>query len=169
MHCNLKAPSAGDALSAAWAREMVEEVRRARLSAAPPLTILSRGSAGTVIGLSRRPAGAPASVPGTWELEVRAGGLACCTNCMLMVTSVTFFADGDDMALTTSMSGEEGWLCGTLNTVEKVLGLVWGDPPTELQEDSELITFPLYFMVNQNGEWGKKIDARNMPQIGAYL
>lgn len=167
MHRNLTAPVAGDALSAAWARELVDELRRCRLSVAWPLVVRSRGPAGTVLALSDSAAGA-AGAAGTWELTVT-GGQATCVNCMVMTTTVTFFAEGDEMELTASMSGTVGWLCGTLNTETKVVGLAFTDPPTALQEDSEVIYYPLYKMACKDGKWGVKIDARNMPRIGAYL
>lgn len=167
MHRNLTAPVAGDALSAAWARELIEEVRRARITAAWPLVVRSRGPAGTVLALSDSAAGA-AGAAGTWELTVT-GDQATCVNCMVMTTTVTFFAEGDEMELTASMSGTVGWLCGTLNTETKVVGLAFTDPPTALQEDSEVIYFPLYKMKKAGVKWGVALDARNMPRIGAYL
>jgi hypothetical protein len=106
--------------------------------------------------------------PGTWELTVT-GDQATCVNCMVMTTTVTFFAEGDEMELTASMSGTVGWLCGTLNTETKVVGLAFTDPPTALQEDSEVIYFPLYKMKKAGVKWGVALDARNMPRLGAYL
>lgn len=167
MHRNLRAPAAGENLSAAWARELVEELRRCRLSVMWPLVIRARGPAGTVLALSDSAASA-AGAPGTWELTV-AGNTATCVNCMMMTTTVTFFAEGDEMELTASMSGTVGWLCGTLNTETKVLGLTFDNPPTALQENSEVIYFPLYKMRKAGDKWGVTLDARNMPRIGAYL
>lgn len=168
MHGNLTAPVAGDALSAAWARELIEEVRRARITAAWPLVVRSRGPAGTVLALSDSGAAGAAGAAGTWELTVT-GDQATCVNCMVMTTTVTFFAEGDEMELTASMSGTVGWLCGTLNTETKVVGLAFTDPPTALQEDSEVIYFPLYKMKKAGVKWGVALDARNMPRLGAYL
>jgi|GEM_PF-5559349 len=166
MHRNLTAPVAGDALSAAWARELVDELRRCRLSVAWPLVIRSRGPAGTLLALSDSAPVSGAAEP--WALTVT-GGQATCVNCMVMTTTVTFFAEGDEMKLTASMSGTEGWLCGTLNTETKVVGLAFTAPPTALQEDSEVIYYPLYKMKKAGGKWGVTLDARNMPRIGAYL
>ena len=168
MHGNLTAPVAGDALSAAWARELVDELRRCRLSVAWPLVVRSRGPAGTVLALSDSGAAGAAGAAGTWELTVT-GDQATCVNCMVMTTTVTFFAEGDEMELTASMSGTVGWLCGTLNTETKVVGLAFTDPPTALQEDSEVIYFPLYKMKKAGVKWGVALDARNMPRLGAYL
>ena len=148
MHANLSAPTAGDGVSAAWARALVEELRRCRLSAAWPLVIRSRGPAGTVLAVAASAASGAASAPRTWSLSVESS-VATCRYCMTMLSTVTVFkagedlADGDEMELTASLSGEKGWLCGTINGTTKELGLAFGDPPDAL-------------------------DARDMPRIPGY-
>jgi len=105
-----------------------------------------------------------------WELTIDED-TATCVNCMLMLSTVTVMAAGDQMQLTCDLTGKtDGWLCGTLNTETetKVVGLAFTDPPTALQEDSEVIYYPLYKMKKAGGKWFVTLDARNMPRIGAY-
>lgn len=173
MHANIKTPAAGEGVSAAWARSLVEEIRRNRLSAAWPLVISSRGPGGTALALASGFAGASAGPARTWALTV-SGATATCVNCMTMLSTVTVFkagedlADGDEMELTASLSGEKGWLCGTINGATKELGLAFGDPPDELDADEETIRFPLYYMVKTDGMWQIALDARDMPRIPGY-
>lgn len=168
MHANIKTPAAGEGVSAAWARSLVEEIRRNRLSAAWPLVISSRGPGGTALALASGFAGASAGPARTWALTV-SGATATCVNCMAMLTTVTVTAPGETMALTAAMSGTAGWLCGTLNGGTKALGLAWGDPAETLDEDEETVRFPLYKMeLSENGLWVCVLDARDMPRIGGY-
>jgi len=173
MHANIKTPAAGDGVSAAWARELVEELRRCRLSATWPLVIRSRGPAGTVLAVAASTAPGAGPTPRTWSLNID-GSAATCRYCMTMLSTVTVFkhgedlADGDKMELTASLSGDQGWLCGTINGATKELGLAFGDPPDELDADEETIRFPLYYMVKTDGMWQIALDARDMPRIPGY-
>lgn len=102
-----------------------------------------------------------------WELTID-GDTATCINCMLMLSTVTVMAAGDQMQLTCDLTGKtDGWLCGVINGATKEVSLDFRDPTTEMNEEQEEIVFPLYRVIN-DGVWRVAVDVRAMPRIGAY-
>ena len=163
---NFTPPAAGTPLSATWMRGLVAALRSMRLRVAEPLR-LTRGPDGTTLSLRAQPGGgAAAAVPQAWDLTVD-GNTARCARCLVMRSATTVMAPGD---LSAGMSGSGGWLCGELDTEANTLALVWGDPPAALQEDSELVRFPLYRMKKDgNGPWSVECDARAIPRLGIHV
>lgn len=103
-----------------------------------------------------------------WELTID-GDTATCVNCMLMLSTVTVMAAGDQMQLTCDLTGKtDGWLCGVINGATKEVSLGFRDPTTEMDEEQEEIVFPLYRVIKTGGVWRVAVDARAMPRIGAY-
>ena len=102
-----------------------------------------------------------------WELTID-GDTATCINCMLMLSTVTVMAAGDQMQLTCDLTGHtDGWLCGVINGSTKAVSLDFRDPTTEMDEEQDEIVFPLY-RVTKDDVWRVAVDARAMPRIGAY-
>ena len=90
-------------------------------------------------------------------------------NCMLMLSTVTVMAAGDQMQLTCDLTGHtDGWLCGVINGATKEVSLDFRDPTTEMDEAQDEIVFPLYRVVKNVGAWRVAVDVRAMPRIGAY-
>lgn len=103
-----------------------------------------------------------------WELTIN-GDTATCVNCMLMLSTVTVKAAGDQMQLTCDLTGHtDGWLCGVINGSTKEVSLDFREPTTEMNEEQDEIVFPLYRVVKNVGVWRVAVDARSMPRIGAY-
>lgn len=103
-----------------------------------------------------------------WELTID-GDTATCVNCMLMLSTVTVMAAGDQMQLTCDLTGKtDGWLCGVINGATKEVSLDFRDPTTEMNEEQGEIVFPLYRVIKTGGVWRVAVDARAMPRIGAY-
>ena len=103
-----------------------------------------------------------------WELTID-GDTATCVNCMLMLSTVTVMAAGDQMQLTCDLTGHtDGWLCGVINGATKEVSLDFRDPTTEMDEAQDEIVFPLYRVVKNVGAWRVAVDVRAMPRIGAY-
>lgn len=103
-----------------------------------------------------------------WELTID-GDTATCINCMLMLSTVTVMAAGDQMQLTCDLTGKtDGWLCGVINGATKEVSLDFRDPTTEMNEEQEEIVFPLYRVIKVDGVWRVAVDVRAMPRIGAY-
>lgn len=103
-----------------------------------------------------------------WELTID-GDTATCVNCMLMLSTVTVMAAGDQMQLTCDLTGKtDGWLCGVINGATKEVSLDFRDPTTEMNEEQEEIVFPLYRVIKVDGVWRVAVDVRAMPRIGAY-
>ena len=103
-----------------------------------------------------------------WELTID-GDTATCVNCMLMLSTVTVMAAGDQMQLTCDLTGHtDGWLCGVIKGSTKEVSLDFRDPTTEMNEEQDEIVFPLYRVIKVDGVWRVAIDARAMPRIGAY-
>ena len=103
-----------------------------------------------------------------WELTID-GDTATCVNCMLMLSTVTVMAAGDQMQLTCDLTGHtDGWLCGVINGATKEVSLDFRDPTTEMDEEQAEIVFPLYRVVKNVGAWRVAVDVRAMPRIGAY-
>jgi hypothetical protein len=103
-----------------------------------------------------------------WELTID-GDTATCVNCMLMLSTVTVKAAGDQMQLTCALTGHSvGWLCGVINGSTKEVSLDFREPTTEMNEEQDEIVFPLYRVIKEDGVWRVAIDARAMPRIGAY-
>ena len=109
-----------------------------------------------------------ATVQTTWELTID-GDTATCVNCMLMLSTVTVMAAGDQMQLTCALTGHtDGWLCGVIKGSTKEVSLDFREPTTEMNEEQDEIVFPLYRVIKEDGVWRVAIDARAMPRIGAY-
>ena len=109
-----------------------------------------------------------ATVQTPWELTID-GDTATCVNCMLMLSTVTVMAAGDQMQLTCDLTGyTDGWLCGVIKGSTKEVSLDFRDPTTEMNEEQDEIVFPLYRMLKEDDVWRVAIDARAMPRIGAY-
>jgi len=87
---------------------------------------------------------------------------------MVMLSTVTVMAAGDQMQLTCDMTGYTGWLCGVINGATKELSLAFRDPTTEMNEEQDEIVFPLYRVYKEEDVWRVAVDARSMPRIGAY-
>ena len=103
-----------------------------------------------------------------WELTID-GDTATCVNCMLMLSTVTVKAAGDQMKLTCALTGHtDGWLCGVIKGSTKEVSLDFRDPTTEMNEEQDEIVFPLYRVIKEDGVWRVAIDVRAMPRIGAY-
>ena len=103
-----------------------------------------------------------------WELTID-GDTATCVNCMLMLSTVTVMAAGDQMQLTCALTGHtDGWLCGVIKGSTKEVSLDFRDPTTEMNEEQDEIVFPLYRVIKYDGVWRVAVDARAMPRIGAY-
>ena len=103
-----------------------------------------------------------------WELTID-GDTATCVNCMLMLSTVTVMAAGDQMQLTCDLTGKtDGWLCGVINGSTKEVSLDFRDPTTAMDEDQDEIVFPLYRMIKDGDAWRVAVDVRAMPRIGAY-
>ncbi len=112
------------------------------------------------------PASAAAQTP--WELTID-GDTATCVNCMLMLSTVTVKAAGDQMQLTCDLTGHtDGWLCGVIKGSTKEVSLDFRDPTTEMNEAQDEIVFPLYRVSKADGVWRVAVDVRSMPRIGAY-
>ena len=112
--------------------------------------------------------GANATAQTPWELTID-GDTATCVNCMLMLSTVTVMAAGDQMQLTCALTGHtDGWLCGVINGSTKEVSLDFREPTTEMNEEQDEIVFPLYRVIKEDGVWRVAIDARAMPRIGAY-
>ena len=108
------------------------------------------------------------TVQTAWELTID-GDTATCVNCMLMLSTVTVMAAGDQMQLTCDLTGHtDGWLCGVINGATKEVSLDFRDPTTEMDEAQDEIVFPLYRVVKNVGAWRVAVDVRAMPRIGAY-
>lgn len=170
---NLHTPSAGEPVSAAWARGVVEDLRALRLQALPPL-MLTRTPSGTTLRVASGPS-APAALPQAWDLSVD-GATAACRRCLLMLSSVVAVPEGFTpttwMAetLTATLSGSSGWLCARLHTGTKAIALVFADPPTEPDPDSEYMYVPLYFMAaSAAGAWSVAADVRAAPVAVGYV
>jgi hypothetical protein len=103
-----------------------------------------------------------------WELTID-GDTATCVNCMLMLSTVTVMAAGDQMQLTCDLTGHtDGWLCGVIKGSTKEVSLDFRDPTTEMNEEQDEIVFPLYRVIKVDGVWMVAVDVRAMPRIGAY-
>lgn len=103
-----------------------------------------------------------------WELTID-GDTATCVNCMLMFSTVTVMAAGDQMQLTCDLTGHtDGWLCGVIKGSTKEVSLDFREPTTEMNEEQEEIVFPLYRVIKADGVWRVAVDVRAMPRIGAY-
>ncbi len=103
-----------------------------------------------------------------WELTID-GDTATCVNCMLMLSTVTVMAAGDQMKLTCDLTGHtDGWLCGVIKGSTKEVSLDFREPTTEMNEEQDEIVFPLYRVIKEDGVWRVAVDARAMPRIGAY-
>ena len=103
-----------------------------------------------------------------WELTID-GDTATCVNCMLMLSTVTVMAAGDQMQLTCDLTGKtDGWLCGVINGATKEVSLDFRDPTTAMNEEQDEIVFPLYRMIKDGDAWRVAVDVRAMPRIGAY-
>ena len=103
-----------------------------------------------------------------WELTID-GDTATCVNCMLMLSTVTVMAAGDQMQLTCDLTGHtDGWLCGVINGSTKEVSLDFRDPTTKMNEEQDEIVFPLYRVSKDGGVWRVAVDVRAMPRIGAY-
>lgn len=103
-----------------------------------------------------------------WELTIN-GDTATCVNCMLMLSTVTVKAAGDQMQLTCSLTGHtDGWLCGVINGATKEVSLDFRDPTTAMNEEQDEIVFPLYRVIKEDDVWRVAVDVRAMPRIGAY-
>ena len=112
--------------------------------------------------------GTTLTVQTAWELTID-GDTATCVNCMLMLSTVTVMAAGDQMQLTCDLTGHtDGWLCGVIKGSTKEVSLDFRDPTTEMNEEQDEIVFPLYRVSKDGGVWRVAIDARAMPRIGAY-
>ena len=94
---------------------------------------------------------------------------ATCVNCMLMLSTVTIMAAGDQMQLTCDLTGKtDGWLCGVIKGSTKEVSLDFRAPTTAMNEEQDEIVFPLYRVIKEDGVWRVAVDARSMPRIGAY-
>ena len=103
-----------------------------------------------------------------WELTID-GDTATCVNCMLMLSTVTVMAAGDQMQLTCDLTGHtDGWLCGVIKGSTKEVSLDFREPTTEMNEEQDEIVFPLYRVIKYDGVWRVAVDVRAMPRIGAY-
>ena len=103
-----------------------------------------------------------------WELTID-GDTATCVNCMLMLSTVTVMAAGDQMQLTCALTGHtDGWLCGVIKGSTKEVSLDFREPTTEMNEEQDEIVFPLYRVIKYDGVWRVAVDVRAMPRIGAY-
>ena len=103
-----------------------------------------------------------------WELTID-GDTATCVNCMLMLSTVTVMAAGDQMQLTCDLTGHtDGWLCGVIKGSTKEVSLDFREPTTEMNEEQDEIVFPLYRVIKEDGVWRVTVDVRAMPRIGAY-
>lgn len=103
-----------------------------------------------------------------WELTID-GDTATCINCMLMLSTVTVMAAGDQMQLTCDLTGHtDGWLCGVIKGSTKEVSLDFREPTTEMNEEQDEIVFPLYRVIKYDGVWRVAVDVRAMPRIGAY-
>jgi len=103
-----------------------------------------------------------------WDLTID-GDTATCVNCMLMLSTVTVMAAGDQMQLTCDLSGHSaGWLCGVIKGSTKEVSLDFREPTTEMNEEQDEIVFPLYRVIKEDGVWRVTVDVRAMPRIGAY-
>ena len=112
--------------------------------------------------------GTTLTVQTPWELTID-GDTATCVNCMLMLSTVTVMAAGDQMQLTCDLTGHtDGWLCGVIKGSTKEVSLDFRDPTTEMDEDQDEIVFPLYRMLKEDDVWRVAVDVRAMPRIGAY-
>ena len=112
--------------------------------------------------------GSPTPVQTPWELTID-GDTATCVNCMLMLSTVTVKAAGDQMQLTCDLTGHtDGWLCGVIKGSTKEVSLDFREPTTEMNEEQDEIVFPLYRVIKEDGVWKVAVDARAMPRIGAY-
>ena len=108
------------------------------------------------------------TVQTAWELTID-GDTATCVNCMLMLSTVTVMAAGDQMQLTCDLSGHtDGWLCGVIKGSTKEVSLDFREPTTEMDEEQDEIVFPLYRVIKEDGVWRVTVDVRAMPRIGAY-
>jgi hypothetical protein len=106
--------------------------------------------------------------PAAWDLTID-GDTATCVNCMLMLSTVTVMAAGDQMQLTCALTGHSaGWLCGVINGSTKEVSLDFREPTTEMNEEQDEIVFPLYRVIKEGGVWRVAVDVRAMPRIGAY-
>jgi len=104
-----------------------------------------------------------------WELLTIDGDTATCVNCMLMLSTVTVKAAGDQMQLTCDLTGHtDGWLCGVIKGSTKEVSLDFREPTTEMNEEQDEIVFPLYRVIKEDGVWRVTVDVRAMPRIGAY-
>ena len=112
--------------------------------------------------------GTTLTVPTAWELTID-GDTATCVNCMLMLSTVTVMAAGDQMQLTCDLTGHtDGWLCGVIKGSTKEVSLDFRDPTTEMNEEQDEIVFPLYRVIKKDDVWRVAVDVRAMPRIGAY-
>jgi len=112
--------------------------------------------------------GTTLTVQTPWELTID-GDTATCVNCMLMLSTVTVKAAGDQMQLTCDLTGHtDGWLCGVIKGSTKEVSLDFRDPPTAMNEEQDEIVFPLYRVIKADGVWRVAVDVRAMPRIGAY-
>ena len=112
--------------------------------------------------------GSPTPVQTPWELTID-GDTATCVNCMLMLSTVTVMAAGDQMQLTCALTGHtDGWLCGVIKGSTKEVSLDFREPTTEMNEEQDEIVFPLYRVIKEDGVWKVAVDARAMPRIEAY-
>ncbi len=103
-----------------------------------------------------------------WELTIDRD-TATCTNCMLMLSTVTVMAAGGQMQLTCDLTGHtDGWLCGVIKGSTKEVSLDFRAPTTAMNEEQDDIVFPLYRVIKEVGVWRVAVDARSMPRIGAY-
>ena len=108
------------------------------------------------------------TVQTAWELTID-GDTATCVNCMLMLSTVTVKAAGDQMQLTCDLTGHtDGWLCGVIKGSTKEVSLDFREPTTEMNEEQDEIVFPLYRVIKEDGVWRVAVDVRAMPRIGAY-
>ena len=107
------------------------------------------------------------TVQTAWELTID-GDTATCVNCMLMLSTVTVMAAGDQMQLTCDLTGKTGWLCGVIKGSTKEVSLDFRAPTTVMDEDQDEIVFPLYRMIKDGDAWRVAVDVRAMPRIGAY-
>jgi hypothetical protein len=110
----------------------------------------------------------PGGYPSAWELTID-GDTATCVNCMLMLSTVTVMAAGDQMQLTCDLSEHtDGWLCGVIHGSTKEVSLDFREPTTEMNEEQDEIVFPLYRVIKKDDVWRIAVDVRAMPRIGAY-
>lgn len=177
----IRTPNVGDVLSAAWARDLVEEVRSHRLNVCPPLK-LTRTPTGTTLRMPLARSGSSGETTGkAWDISLSAGGLATFTACCYQRGPVFWWVgDITDQTITPAADDADTWVSAQIDVEDGTVTIVSGaasacydfEPP---ENDNKKQLKPLYILgTHTDAETGEttftlKTDLRTCLSVVLYI